>query len=308
MKRYNQILVVFVLVAMILSAGCDDRSAPLESTIEQQPVDTESEISASVETVDAGLTPLDALPMEVGIRTEDGVDLKGFYYPAAVNPAPIVVLMHWVNSDQNDWLQVALWLQNRGMTGSGDEGYYGDWHDPSWFPVVPANRSYGVLIFSYRYCTGIYGCNQIDEAGWLLDSKAAIAQAASLPGVDPQKIVAIGASIGADGAADACAWLNDQFNGAFCVGALSLSPGNYLTVDYAMAVESLESDTPPVPAWCLYATDDEPAKMQCTWAIGTLYRAYEYPSNNHGMQLLMPSLDPMPMLLILDFLYQVTGQ
>lgn len=42
---------------------------------------------------------LPAAPQEVTITTEDGRALAGLYYPAKVNPAPIVVLMHWAGGD-----------------------------------------------------------------------------------------------------------------------------------------------------------------------------------------------------------------
>jgi dienelactone hydrolase len=60
-----------------------------------------------------------------------------------------------------------------------------------------------------------------------LDAKAATDAASQLEGVDSHQVVAIGASIGADGAADSCFLHNTQ--ATTCVGALSLSPGNYLT-------------------------------------------------------------------------------
>ena len=42
--------------------------------------------------------------------------LKGYYYPSASDqPAPLVVLMHWVMGDMSDWYEIAPWLQNRGL-------------------------------------------------------------------------------------------------------------------------------------------------------------------------------------------------
>jgi len=57
--------------------------------------------------------PLPAIPQAVTFQASDGQELHGLYYPAKLNPAPLVVLVHWVRSDQSDWIDVALWLQAR---------------------------------------------------------------------------------------------------------------------------------------------------------------------------------------------------
>ncbi len=315
MKTMKYMTMVFLLVCVI--AACTAKTqqpgaAPLEQ--EQPPAAVDSAVTVQpvvaepAQTISLELEPLPADPQEVTFTTADGVELKGIYYPAAVNPAPVVVLMHWVNSDQYDWMQIALWLQNRGVTSDLDEGYYGEWHDPGWFPQMPAGRSYAVFTFTFRGCEGMGGCMRINEAGWLEDAKTAMQFAATLPGVDPTKMAAIGASIGADGAVDGCAWLNDQMTGPVCLGALSLSPGDYLTLAYSAMVESMESDVPPATAWCFYAVQDVPARNDCVGASGTRYQLFEYPGNAHGMMLLVSDLDPLPMQRIIDFLFQVLGQ
>jgi len=125
--------------------------------------------------------------------------------------------------------------------------------------------------------------------------------ARDLEGIDPQRIVAVGASIGADGAADGCAWLNAQGLGA-CLGAFSLSPGDYLTVPYAQAVADLGTEASPRPAWCLYAVEDKASAQACKSAQGAHYRAVEYAGKAHGMQLIAPDLQPAALPLLLEFL------
>ena len=70
-------------------------------------------------------------PQEITFKASDGQALTGYYYPAAVSPAPVVVFMHWVGGDLSDWYEVAPWLQNRGLknpfTNPGSE----PWWDPT---------------------------------------------------------------------------------------------------------------------------------------------------------------------------------
>ena len=247
-------------------------------------------------------------PREITFQAADGQDLKGLYYPAAVNPAPLVVLMHWVNGDKSDWYEVAPWLQNRGFDNPYPNPGNQSWWDPTWFPTVPQDISYGVFIFSFRDCLPADrgGCPKIDEDGWLLDAQAAAAKAVLLEGVDPTRIAFIGSSIGADGAIDGCAWLVQNRPGA-CQGALSLSPGGYLTIPYEQAVQTLGGNLPPVAAWCLA---DEIEIGICTTAEkveNNAFKSFEIPTGKHGNMLMRPELDPLPMELILDFLAQTIG-
>jgi dienelactone hydrolase len=236
-------------------------------------------------------------PQEIEFQADDGQSLQGRYYPAAVNPAPLVVLMHWAPGDQNEWNAIAPWLQNRGQTGGRSNG--APWLDLSWFPPMPEGQSFGVFTFTFRNCEG--GCKSFTRDAWLLDAQAAMRKARQLEGIDPKHIVAIGASIGADGAPDSCGWLNSQFPNS-CLGALSLSPGDYLTVAYKEAVSALGAEQPPKPAWCLYAEGDAESARACEAAAGDNYRAIKYPGNNHGMMLIRPDVEPGALELILDFL------
>jgi dienelactone hydrolase len=163
-----------------------------------------------------------------------------------------------------------------------------------------AGQSLAIFTFSFRDCEG--GCKTSDRPGFLLDAQAAMQKASELEGIDPQRIVVIGASIGADGAADGCSWLNTQAGKGHCLGALSLSPGNYLTIPYAVAVAVLEAEQPPKPVWCLFSKSDQPSAAACTAASCERYRQIAYGGNRHGMALVDPKVEPNALQLVLDFL------
>jgi len=242
-----------------------------------------------------------AQAQEIEFQADDGQTLKGRYYPAAANPAPLVVLMHWAPGDQNEWNAIAPWLQNRGQAATSRGN---PWLDASWFPPMLEGQSFAVFTFTFRNCEG--GCISFDRAHWLLDAQAAMRKAHELEGVDPKRIVAVGASIGSDGAADGCTWLNGQFPDA-CLGAFSLSPGDYLTVPYKDAVSALGAEQPPKPAWCLYSEGDSESVRACEAASGNNYRSIKYAGDNHGMYILQPDVKPSALQLMLDFLKLAFG-
>ena len=244
---------------------------------------------------------LPAEPQVVVFQATDGVPNEGIFFPAAKMGAPMVVLMHWAPGFACDWAAIAPWLQNRGVIWDCASKNGGPWLQPKWFPPLPEGASYNVFVFSFRGC-GQDGCGKFDPFGWQADAFGAMTAAAALEGVDPTRVVSIGASIGADGALDGCVYLNDQ-QGATCQGALSLSPGSYLDLPYNDMVGALEEDAKP--AWCLYSPEDAEAAVTCEAAEGEHYRKLSYPMVGHGMVLLMPGLDTMQQLL--DFLALTVG-
>jgi len=249
------------------------------------------------------LEPLPAEPQEIQFEAEDGQALNGLYYPAAVNPAPTIVLMHWAPGDQHDWVEIAYWLQNRALGGQTADPP-APWLDPSWFPAMFEDQSFAVFTFTFRGCKG--GCSSFARDLWLLDAQAAMETAAALEGVDPGRMLTIGASIGSDGAPDGC-YLHNEVYPHQCLGALSLSPGGYLTVPYADAVASLEGEEPPKPVWCFYATGDGASALACQSAEGDHYQTFEYEGRMHGMDLIDPNVEPDVLQLILDFVQMVYG-
>jgi hypothetical protein len=257
---------------------------------------------------------LDANPQRVEFQAEDGKKLVGYYYPSKYADAPIVILMHWAGGDLTDWCEIAPWLQNRAdenpvkpercaNAGAGlPSSMAATWLDPSWFPAMNVDASLAVFAFDFRD----YG--ESDKGGggpnWKLDAKAAFATASGLTGVDATRMASIGASIGADGAADGC-FLYNQEKGSGCVGAFALSPGNYLGMSFAEAVSGLA----PVPTWCLSGELDTDSASACNGASGEGYRSVNYTGvGQHGMTLIAPALNPQPMELIQEFLELVFGE
>ncbi len=318
MKSRPSLSVVSLLMIMIILAACAKTTpTALVTEAPAQPAETETaatQVETSAPTaeptalpeVNANLLPPD--PQIVTITTEDNFTLTGYYYPAGVENAPVVVLMHWMMGDHNDWNEVAVWLQNRGLKNPFEnpgDGAQFRWWDPSWFPAVPAEKSYAVLDFSFRDCKPwTAGCQSIQKANWVKDAIAVLKFARGLEGVDPNQIAAIGSSIGADGAADGCALLNIEFPGV-CKGALSLSPGDYLDVSYVATIKQLGSSDPPTPIWCIAEPAEFGICQSAESAGNTAFKSFSITDGNHGNMLLKPDLDPLPMQLILDFLDEV---
>lgn len=294
MKKLSAILILtFLLSACAAAAPVADTPIPLSDT----PIPLTETLPATQVPSQADATPLpiaDAQPQALQFASTDGEMLDGTFYPAAQPSAPLVILMHWAPGDQGEWSAIAPWLQNRGLAKKSGSS---PWKDPTWFPALPEGRSYAVFTFTFRGCQG--GCADFTRSKWLQDAYAAMQYAITLPGVDPQRVVTIGASIGSDGALDGCLWLNEQGLGR-CRGALSFSPGDYLTLLYGTTAKKLmEGGT---PAWCFYAENDSPSAQSCGAARGELYQAFKYSGGDHGMKLFRQSAQPDPLEKILEFL------
>ncbi len=301
-------LIPLFLALVVLLAACGPEVVEPSPTDAATPPPGQDDSPPPTDEQPAGLPALPPEPQEIAFQASDGQALTGYYYPAAVNPAPLVVFMHWINGNVSDWYEIAVWLQNRGQANPFPNPADMPWWDPSWFPQAPADRSYGVFLFSFRDCQPFdIGCAAWTPDVWLLDAQAAMQTALTLEGVDPTKIVAIGSSIGADGAPDACAWLNEQQPGS-CQGALSLSPGGYMDIPYPDVVQQMGQSQPPVAAWC-FADETEIGICNAASEAGNpAFRAIEIPGGGHGNFLLRPDLDPLPMQLILDFLGETVGE
>jgi len=287
-----------MIVGLVLSAcgGNQKPASPDDSTSEilpdeqntavKQPGDENQANQPEVPLTDeAGNLSADRQVVE--IPTQDGRKLEGFFYPPEEVNSPVIVLMHWAPGSLDDWDHIAAWLQNRGATPPDGRGTI---HDPAWFPTMPASQSFAVLTFNF----GKYGASQYggSRESYLVAAVSALEYAASLPGVDPHRIAAVGASIGADGAVDACFLLNDAGERGTCIGALSLSPGNYLTQEftYQHAVDMVNLSGYPV--WCLAAEGDHPSPDLCQSLPSPLNRTFIYSGSYHGMDLVDPQLLP----------------
>jgi len=224
----------------------------------------------------------------------------GVEYPSKYNGAPLMILMHWAGGDLCDWSAIAPWMQNRAdespakiqrCTGSGNN----PWQDLSWFPKMNPETSIAVFAFDFRGFGESKGGKSWSD--FPKDALAAFETVAKFDGVDASRIASLGASIGADGAPDGCLLYN-QRSGGGCVGAFSLSPGNYLGMKYADVVKDLA----PNPVWCLAAEGDGESAPTCRSAGGEHYFSQVYSGSAHGMKLFAPDFDPQPMTLIQDFM------
>ncbi|MBN2085874.1 MAG: hypothetical protein JW748_11690 [Anaerolineales bacterium] len=309
--RIKPVLWPGLLLASLLFSGCQAQTtatgaaaAPPGNSAEPVPSPT-AETNSSTETPE-DLAP--AGPQEITFLASDGQELHGRYYPASASPAPVVVLMHWVNGDMTDWNEIAPWLQNTGYdnTYPNCQDESGKWWDPSWFPAVPAGKSYGVFLFTFRDHKPCERSSEWKPAEWLLDAQAALKKASELEGADPKRIVAMGSSIGADAAVDACAWWNKQVPDS-CQGALSLSPGGFLDVPYADAVKDLGEGDNPRAAWCLADPSEISICKTVPESANAKYRMVEIANGHHGNLLLVPESEPSTLQVILDFLMEVLG-
>ena len=291
-------LAVLLFVSFLLAAcGPAAQTPDLSPTPETETVTEALPTDGPAPTV-APAEPLPADPVAMTFTARDGVELQGTLYPAAEINAPVIVLMHWAPGDQRDWRAVAAWLQNRDLQvepGGADE----PWLDSSWFPEFGDEYSFNVFTFTFRGCEG--GCTTFDREGWRLDAEAAMNQVIRMDNIDRSRVLTIGASIGADGAAYGCHYYNTELGG--CQGAFSLSPGGYLNIPYAQEVTSLEAELIGRPAWCLYAEGDSESAAACGETSGLLFRAIDYSGSLHGMRLINPDQDPNPLNLILDFIH-----
>jgi len=200
--------------------------------------------------------------------------------------------MHWAGGDQTDWQKNGMidWLQNRG----GGGGMQSPAQEKIIYPQMPDGVSFAVFTFDYRGFGESSG--EFTSEGGLLDSKAAYATAQTLEGIDPTRMAGIGSSIGADGVVDACA--------EGCIGALSLSPGGYLTVPYPDAVKVVDELEKPVT--CIAAEEDTPSAEACNSGRGEHYKSIIYPGSAHGDMFLQVPTNPEDIGdVILDWLKDV---
>jgi dienelactone hydrolase len=304
-------LKIFILIISYFISSCsliDDQviDQPVPSETPPVPSATATEIPEPTATIPPTITStptitpiviLDPSPQEIEFTADDGQVLSGIYYPADSNPAPLMILMHWLRGDQEEWTEIALWLQNRSeLVRTAD--YNKSWKSSVWYPENTSGISISVFTFTFRECAG--GCQNYLPTEWLLDIQAAITTAVGLTGVDRSTIMTAGASIGADGAINGCAWLNQSGLGK-CRGAFALSPGSLLLVPFENAALELLQNAPPIPVYCLYGLRDDASVETCSAVPDAKLVDYGY-IDNHGFELLQPLKGPDPLILLLEFI------
>jgi hypothetical protein len=181
---------------------------------------------------------------------------------------------------------------------------------------MPAEMSFGVFVFDFE-CFGGSSC-EIRDFAWLQDALAAMKLASHLEGANPNAIMTVGASIGADGALDGCymfnlAVLQGEAHGQ-CVGAFSMSPGNHLTHTFTYAEAVPELTGLRFTVYCLTSAADGPSHRMCTQPQVETYASYIFSGRAHGMNLLTPDLAPSEpatdanaLELLLQFLVNASG-
>ena len=253
-------------------------------------------------------TPFSLQPaagQRVEFEAEDGVQLVGYFYPAVISNAPVVVLMHWAGGDQTDWTEIGMvqWLQNRLAENPIPPEQVGI------FPPVPVGLSFAVFTFDFRdfgESQPFPGVSFMQIAsGWLLDAKAAYKTAKEMLGVDPVRVAGFGSSIGADAVVDACI-------DATCLGTFSLSPGGYLQIPYENAVTDLsdevwltipKAESLTAPIYCVASEMDIPSSRVCESVTTDPYRHIIFPGEVHGSLLLVAPTNPPEIgQVILDWL------
>jgi hypothetical protein len=223
------------------------------------------------------------------------------YFPADENPAPIIVLMTWTRGNQSEWEEIAYWLQGRGLLvreiNSRDT-----WKNSRWYPERNLDRPLGVFTFNFRACEEENGCQAYLPTEWLLDAQAALETASQLEGADPFKIMAAGASIGADGAVDGCAWLNTTDLGT-CPGAFALSPSSLLTLDFRATTDALLTQDHHAEVYCLYGLYDVASTETCGdyQEIQAINYGYTY---DRGLELILVDRRPDPLNLLQEFILE----
>ncbi|MFN2145451.1 MAG: hypothetical protein ACK2T7_08855 [Anaerolineales bacterium] len=315
-QKLGILLAAVVLLALLLTACAPTEppvAPPADDTTAQNsaaPADAGDQSNQPAEAADGGeqpagepagepadeppandFTPLPPERQPIEITSAGDRMLEGWYYPAKVDNAPVVVLMHWAIGTMEDWQVIALWLQNRldevSVPQPGPEAYY----DISWFPPMPQDVSYAVVVFNF----GNFGNSPFggDRESWVWDAIAALKFASTIEGVDPNRISAMGASIGADGPVDGCYLFNDANDDAACIGTLSLSPGNYLTENFSYPEAVAQLDGRGYPAWCLASEGDYESPALCEVLAGDHTRSFIFSGADHGMDLITPDHFPM---------------
>ena len=277
--------------------------APVEVTPAALPSPTQT--STAVPTVTS--TPVVVLAPErilISFEAADGELLEGYYYPGSKNPAPVIVLMNWARGNQGEWEEIAYWLQGRGLL-EREQNSRKTWKSSNWYPEQTLDMPLGVFTFNFRSCEGEDGCQAYLPVEWLLDAQAALETAAQLEGVNPRQIVTAGASIGADGAVDSCAWLNTTGLGT-CLGALALSPSSSLTVDFQGAADALIAQENPARVYCVFGLQDEASMETCLDYPGIRSIDYGY-VEYHGLELIQFSRRPDPLNIFQEFILEAIG-
>jgi alpha/beta hydrolase family protein len=220
-------------------------------------------------------------PARVTFPLADGTQIVGTFYPPSVAPAPGVLLMHQRGMDRTAWEPLILALQgeiSRSHSQTADE-----------------RPNYAVLAIDapgHGESTGEW-----TPQGMLEAANLALQLLRTQPGVDKDRIVIIGASMGSDAALDEC--------GEGCIGVVTLSPGSFLGVYYNTALAAMGDR----PVLCAASKDDARSAATCEGGRTVGLKNYQvqiYDGAAHGNMLILQNPDikpsPQPLPLIMEWL------
>lgn len=263
----------------------DDEDAgiePMDETANDEDNPAEEDIPDDVDAIDVPADDQDAEatavetemsagmdPEEVRFSAEGDMPVAAWYYPPlGEGPAPGVLLLHQMNADRS-----------------------------AWSPLIERLRTErpDVAVMAMDFPGhGDSGGDFSDEAA-LAAAEAALEEFRGYEVVADGQIIMIGASIGADAAVDACS--------TGCAGAVSISPGGWLGIDYNEALSLIS-----VPVLCLAAQNDGSTAQTCENGAGVGLADYEvhiYDGSEHGNTLAADDSatpEPAPTELIMQWL------
>lgn len=266
---------MWITLAAALLVGCGAQAAPV-NTASPAPI-----IESTPAATDGAGAALPTEPQREAFQLADGTTVVATFYPPRVVPAPGVLLVHQRGMDRTAWEPLIQALQGEisrsASTKAGDQPNYAVLAID-----VPGHGESG----------GSFSPQSTLEA-----TRLALQFVRALPGVDKDRVVIIGASIGADAAVDECK--------EGCIGAVSLSPGSFLGVDYNTALVAMGDR----PVLCAASKGDGPSSATCeagkTAGLKN-YQAQIYDGGAHGNALILQNAEvkpsPQPLPLIMEWL------
>jgi hypothetical protein len=266
----------------------------------RMPVMAETEIRQTLEgiTATASQTPKPLMPEEIQLMAENGEPFPALYFPPSHSPAPVIIFMHQLNLDMDQWQAIAPWLW-----GAGEAVPVTDpeeaWLDSSWFPENTLSNAPGVLIFTYRNCYS--GCKQPQNKKILQDAQTALQYVLTLPETDTDQITIVGTSIGADAAIDSCFLLQDKTAYA-CKNVIAVSPGSYMQYRFESVAKVMVHDQTDI--YCYASRADVGPAATCTgFQSSEHYHYFVGKGHQHGIELFSPAFE----MNLLDVLLQAVA-
>jgi pimeloyl-ACP methyl ester carboxylesterase len=263
----NQTQLILLVVLLAALVACKPADPTSEPTA--VPAPTEAATAAPTEVP----VPVPD-PEDIQMELADGSLLAGTYYPPAITPAPGIVLVHEPGLDRSSWEPLLQRLTAQALPGGG---------------------TYAVLAYDLPGHGGSEGRTTAESVSESI--RVALETLYENPDVNT-RIIIIGAGAGADGAVSEC--------GLGCIGAVSLSPGDYLGIQYTVALNDVIR-AKGGSVLCLAADLDFPTPGTCEGGAQVNMRDYYlkvYNGYAHGTGLFAPDLrpEPLPLDLIMAWL------